>query len=87
MFQQELAIIQMDADAEVARSRLGAINCQVHDSPHYTTKYFFQRFPIHPPPLSPPQRTFRGHVARIFVRALRLQNAEAIKRAFAERMT
>lgn len=48
-FQQELAIIQMDADAEITRSRLGAINCQVQLTPTFKTDYLFQTYLIHFP--------------------------------------
>ena len=96
----------MDADAEVTRNRLGALNCQVtinhpsnvHVHPQYTfiTLRMFMCihsiqscsiFPFFFVSYSVVQRVFRGHVVRGEVRAMRKEIAEAIKRAFAERMT
>ena len=83
----------MDADAEVTRNRLGALNCQViinhpsnvHVHPQYTFVFhipnpFFVSYSV-------VQRVFRGHVVRGEVRAMRKEIAEAIKRALAERLT
>jgi hypothetical protein len=69
----------MDADAEVTRNRLGAVNCQVSQiciGNIELSSYLFGFY----------QRVYRGHVARTRAKTLRIAIAEGIKRAFAERM-
>ena len=84
----------MDADAEVTRSRLGALNCQVLIPPpkpssflHLCSCVFLAFYAFDTRAFCFIQRVFRGHVKRVLVRAMRVAIAEGIKRAFAERMT
>jgi hypothetical protein len=86
----------MDADAEVTRSRLGALNCQVFVAPpkaftafflHLCSCVFLGVSAFDTRSFCLFQRVFRGHVKRVLVRAMRVAIAEGIKRAFAERMS